>query len=142
MRPGLSWVLACTLVPLPVAAGAATPEIEHTALGCTPVDRYARIAGRSVARAGRAELQFRSGAAGGWYSVRMTEHGGEWTAFLPRPTSARQIEYRIVMTGSDSVSATSPDITVAVQEACDSDAQPSVPSPIVIRVPEGAPAVP
>jgi len=119
--------------------------VEHTALTCVPIDRYARVAGRTTEKAARADLQFRVDPAGGWYAVRMTEHGGEWSAFLPRPTSGvRQIEYRIVMTGPDATAGTTPPVTVPVREsaACAASAQASVEAPIVITVPAGAPAVP
>src|SRR5688500_16052793 len=122
MTPRGLWVLAVALASAPASSGEAVSGLEHAALPCVPIGRYASVTARSAAPGGRAELQCRGGAAGGCYAMRTAEHGGRWTALLPRPAGARQSEYRIVMAGSDSVSATSPDITVAVQEACDSDA--------------------
>lgn len=143
MRPRLPWIIAGALAPALVSAGPAAPDIEHTALACVPIGRYARVAARSAAGAAGADLQFRGDPGGGWYSVRMAAEEDGWTGFLPRPTSAvRSIEYRIVVHFTDATSATSRALSVPVLETCDTDARASVASPIVIRVPGGAPAVP
>jgi hypothetical protein len=110
-----------------------------------PIDHYAAVAARPAVPVVRADLQFRVSASGGWYSVQMVNKEGEWSTFFPRPTSAvREIEYRVVMTTSDTSVGATPAITVPVVNAggCNVRMQTSLESPISIRVPEGAPAVP
>lgn len=132
------------------AAGASafSLAIEHAAISCVPIDRYARVTARAAGAApiAGAELQFRIDAGSAWYSVRMAaEDGGEWAAYLPRPTRAlRQLDYRVVMTAPDAASAATDPVTVRVVDSaeCDSQARSSLPSSIVVAVPAGAPVVP
>jgi hypothetical protein len=110
---------------------------------CAPLDRYVRIAARADAPVARAEVQFRADAATAWYAVRMTDHGGEWSAYLPRPTSAlTRLEYRIVMTGRDASSAATAPLAASVAASCDSAPPSSPEASIVVTVPPGAPVVP
>jgi len=119
--------------------------ITHQAVPCVPVDRYARVTAEAPAAA-RAELQFRTLPGGPWYSAGMTREGAAWIAFLPRPTSAgHHLEYRVVATAADATTAmTEPAVirVVATPAECDAESSPSVATPIVVTVPEGAPLVP
>lgn len=131
-----------------VSAQAAGIAIEHNALGCVPVDRYAVVTARPAAggAVAAAEVQFRVDPASGWYSIRMSaEDGGSWVAYLPRATRGLpQLDYRIVMTGADTTSAATAPVSVRVADPaeCASAALSSLAAPIVVAVPAGAPVVP
>jgi hypothetical protein len=133
---------------LPSVHAVAALTVEHEALSCVPVDRYARIGARAGTgtAAAAASLQFRTAADGDWYAVRMTSSSdGEWVAHLPRPARGLgHLEYRIVMTGSDATSSATEPVTVRVADAadCASPAVSSLSMPIAITVPPGAPVVP
>ena len=121
--------------------------IEHAPLECVPFDRYTRIAATGVPAEGvaGAQLQFRSHGDSGWYAIGMATHGAEWAAYLPRPTrSLDRLEYRIVMRSKGAGEAATPAIVARLGEECVDPrrSSPDVPAPIVVRVPEGAPAVP
>lgn len=139
--PALAIAAAILLAaPAPCAADVV---IDHVPVSCVPVDRYARIAARASGPVGRAELQFRTHAGSDWYSVRMAEQGGEWSADLPRPTSAlAQLEYRIVMTAPDAASVATAPATARVAADCDPVPASSLEASIVVTVPSGAPVVP
>lgn len=130
------------------AAPGAGIAIRHDPIPCVATDRYARIAATPVPpeTVVGAELQFRDTDAGGWYGVRMARDGGRWTGLLPKPTrSLQRFEYRIVMTERDLSTRESDAVFVRIGDAaapCQVDSQAAVSSPIVVRVPDGAPLMP
>ena len=144
IRPSIPVVLALALA---LAAGtgaeAAAPEVSHTPVACVPADRYARIVADAPAAA-RAELQFRTAAAGGWYSARMEREGERWVGYLPRAARGlARYEYRVVATAADATSSATEVAAIAVVDgACDADSRADVETPIVVTVPAGAPLVP
>jgi len=150
MKAGWAAGLASLVLAAPVAASAAGRiAIDHVPVECVLYDRYARIAatGAPADLVAAAQLQFRAEGDGGWYSVGMAAEGTGWSAFLPRPVRPlARLEYRIVMRSSDAGEAATPAHSVRVggDAECGNPAQSSaaVAAPIVIHVPEGAPAVP
>ena len=136
-----AWVVGALV--LAASAAEAAPELSHAPIACVPADRYARIVAEAPGAA-RAELQFRTGEAGGWYSARMARDGGVWVGYLPRAArGVGRYEYRVTATGADaSSSSTDPAVVAVVEGGCDTESRADVPSPIVVAVPEGAPLVP
>jgi hypothetical protein len=133
----------------PLAARAGGLRIAQQPVPCVPADRHLRISatGLPMDQVRSAELQFRVGADGGWYSAAMRARAsGEWQGVLPRPApTLRAFEYRIVMT-SDALSRamTTPTVVHVVDgaTACEAESQGSLDASIVVRVPPGAPLVP
>jgi hypothetical protein len=147
-RTFLITALLATVVLSGRSVHAAGIAIEHTALGCVPVDRYAVVTARAAGNApvAGAQLQFRVAPAAEWYSIRMTaDDGGGWVGYLPRPTrKLPALEYRIVMTGADATSAATEPARVRVADPaeCTSAALASLVAPIIVVLPAGAPVVP
>jgi hypothetical protein len=140
-------IFAIAALALPAAAAADEIAIRHSAAACVPADRYARLvaAGAPADRVASAEAQFRGGSEGDWYAARMARgEDGAWSAYLPRPRRGTgRIEYRIVMTDAGARSSSTAVHALAVDPACAvGETAVEVPSPIVVRVPEGAPVVP
>ena len=139
MRPaGLLAVVLCAPSVL-----AAAPRVAHSPVACVPADRYARILAEAP-EAARAELQFRTDAAGGWYSARMDREGGAWVGYLPRASrGVARYEYRLRATAADATSSTTDPATIAVVDGeCAAESRSDVATPIVVTVPAGAPVVP
>jgi hypothetical protein len=138
-----TWMLGAVALAGGAVAEGAAPEISHRPVACVPADRYARIA-IDAPDAARAELQFRTGAAGGWYSARMAREDGRWVGYLPRASrGVARYEYRVVATAADATSRETAPVAIAVVEgACDAESRTDVATPIVVTVPAGAPLVP
>jgi hypothetical protein len=125
------------------AAGAAPIELHHAPLSCVPPNRYALVTASAVPATvvAGADLEFRSDPNGGWHAIAMTNESGTWSARLPRPTTSLEwFEYRVVLTSTTTEQFR---VRVAAAEPCEpAAARPSIASPIVVKVPEGAPLVP
>ena len=135
------------LLALPRAAAGDALEIAHTAAACVPADRYARVTATATPadRVASAELQFRGDGEGEFYAARMSRgDDGRWSGNLPRPLRRlRRVEYRIVMTASDTQTSATPVFALEVRADCaNADAASEVAEPIVVRVPANAPPVP
>lgn len=128
------------------AAAAAPVELRHEPLTCVPANRYALVTASAVppAAGASANLQFRTDPGGGWYAIAMTNENGGWTARLPRPTpSLQSFEYRVVVTSTATDATVSQPVRVRVSAGCEAaGTQPSIATPIVVKVPDGAPVVP
>ena len=151
MTAGLAGQLMALALAASVPASAAGRiAIDHARVDCVPYDRYPRIAATGAPADGvaTAQLQFRAGGDGGWYSVGMAAEGTAWSAFLPRPIRPlARLEYRIVMRWSDAGEAATAVNVVRVggdPAECSGAVLSSaaLAAPIVVRVPEGAPVVP
>lgn len=151
MTPGWVGGLIALVLAAPAAAYAAGGvAIVHAPVECVLYDRYARIAARGAPAdaVAASQLQFRAEGDGGWYSVGMAAEGEEWSAFLPRPVRPlARLEYRIVMRSPDAGEAATPANVVRVggdPAECGGAVHSSaaLAAPIVVHVPEGAPAVP
>lgn len=166
-RRCLAALLGC-LVGSGLAAERAQVAIEHVPVGCVPADRFPRIEARLTPPRGvrAAEVQFRAGRGGGWYSTPLKRQGDSWSAVLPRPKAGiGRIEYRIAASwqeaaasasasttyradgASDQAARVSPSPTYRVDvvsdpSACATTALLALQSTIEVRVPLGAPLVP
>lgn len=142
----LAGAAAVLALASPGAAGARGLAIEHTPAACAPAERFLRVTatGEPAEAVASAELQFRGSAEGDWYAARMTRADGGWSAYLPRARrGTARVEYRIVMTAADAGTSSTPVHALAVAGDCAaSDTAVEVASPIVVRVPAGAPPVP
>jgi hypothetical protein len=137
-----SWL---PLLALAAAAPAGALELAHQPVTCTAPERYVRVVARGVPAEGVAAgaVGFRAGPQSDWYTVAMVSSGGEWAAFIPRPTSAlARFEYRVALTGTDAATVTTPPIGVSVGPDCPDVESMAVATAIVVQVPAGAPAVP
>ena len=139
-----------SIIPLLFAlpADAAPPgPIRHEPVACVPAGRYARIVAAPGAEAARAELQFRTPPDGPWYAARMEKRGAEWVGHLPRAERVTAFEYRVLAVASDLKTAETAPIAVRVAteaEPCADGAayEAALSTPILVRVPQGAPLVP
>jgi hypothetical protein len=135
----------------PLTLGLAGPEmgndfpIDHAPISCVARDQHAVVNARTRVETSRMQVHFRVPSQTLWYRTAMRQDGADWTAILPRTTAAT-FEYRIEMASptlgdSASTPAFSVDV-VADLERCQTGFVPSVQTPIIVRVPQGAPLIP
>jgi hypothetical protein len=138
-----TWTLVALAFAAGTAAEGAAPEVAHRPVACVPADRYARIVA-DAPDAVRADLQFRTDPAGGWYSSPMAKDGGRWVGYLPRASrGVARYEYRVAAIAADATSAETEATAIAVVDGgCDAESRADVPAPIVVTVPAAAPLVP
>lgn len=142
------WLVAAAVALAGDASAAVDLKVVHAPIECVPASRYARVVagGAPAENVARAELQFRVRPDAAWYGVPMTADGASWSATLPRPIAPlTQFEYRIVMTAPDLGTAETAALPVRVADdpaQCAAQSSIAVASPIVVRVPPGAPLVP
>lgn len=141
-------ILPALVMAFPATSAAGALEVSHQPIECVATGRYARIVARGTPaeNVARAEMQFRVRSDAAWYVVPMSAADGSWSAALPRPVAPLTgFEYRIVMTATDLGTAETAALAVRVADDPSHCAAPSsiaVASPIVVRVPAGAPLVP
>jgi hypothetical protein len=130
-------------------ASSAAPRIDHAALTCVVAGRYPRIEAQvTPPDVSEVRARFRLLDSEGWYSVRLSRDGDQWSGSLPRPTARLDsFIYRLEATDEAArTGRTSDTIVRVVSDDGDCGAEGAGPSVAdaspVVEAPPGAPDLP